>query len=61
MIRRNAWIGRPKERVEEPGPVDVLMTATEQFAVAENHVTFAEPQREAADAHQRRPIDVSNT
>lgn len=34
MIRRNAWIGLPKERVGELESADVLMTSTEQFAVA---------------------------
>ena len=61
MIRRNAWIGRPKESVGEPESADVLITSTEQFAAAETHVTFVEPQCEAAAAGQRRLIDVSNT
>jgi hypothetical protein len=58
MIRRNAWVGRPEEIVGEPESADVLMTSTEQFAVAENHVTFLEPPCEAAGAGQRRMIDV---
>ena len=60
MTRRNAWIGRPKEIVGGPESADVLMTSTEQFAAAENHVTFVEPQCEAADAPRRGLIDVSN-
>ncbi|PMD17965.1 hypothetical protein NA56DRAFT_648142 [Hyaloscypha hepaticicola] len=58
MTRRNAWIGRPEEIVGEPESVAVLMTSTEQLAVAENHVTFVEPPCEAADAPRRGLIDV---
>ncbi len=61
MIRRNAWIGCPNKRVEEPESADVLMTSTEQFAVAEQHVTFVEPPCEAVGAGHRRMIDVSST
>ena len=61
MTRRNAWIGRPEEIVGEPESVAVLMTSTEQLAVAENHVAFVEPPCEAADAPRRGLIDVSNT
>jgi hypothetical protein len=63
MIRRNAWIGRSKEEVGETEPVDACITGTEQFAVDGSDAVVAEPepQPEAGDMAQRRPIDVSDT